>query len=101
MLVSEPLSDSCQLPEIIWYFCHSEGLEPEGRLLLAETPHFYANLPITPAGYLDSYSMPTVASYQGVIYVLKKNTRRVFLDCPRPRIFDSVWDINGILIFKS
>ena len=37
-----------------------------------------------------------------MINVLTNDVRRVFLECnPERRVFDNVWTINGILIFKG
>lgn len=100
MHAPEALSDSSDLPEILWYFSH---LPNESRLVLAQNPHFYADLPTSPAKYVRRFSsQPTEIYHQGMIDVLTNDVRRVFLEChPEPRVFDNVWTINGILIFKG
>ena len=99
MLGPEALCDSSDLPEILWYFSHFPN---ESRLVLAQNPHFYVDLPTSPAKYVRRFSRQPIEIYHGMIDVLINNHHRVFLECsPEPRIFDGVWAINGILIFKG
>ncbi len=99
ILVPEALSDASDLPEILWYFSH---FSDEKRIFLAQNPHFYENLPISQVGYMGEFNRQPIEIYKGTIDVLTNNERRVFFECgQQPRIFDNIWDVNGILIFKS
>lgn len=99
MLGPVALSDSSDLPEILWYFSH---FPDEKRLSLAQNPQFYGILPTSPAAYVGGFSSSPTEFYQGTINVLTNSSRRIFLECdPYPRIFDNVWAINGILIFRG
>jgi hypothetical protein len=99
MLGPEALSDSSDLPEVLWYFSHFLN---DSRLVLAQNPHFYTDLPTSPAKYVRRFSSHPTVIFQGVVDVLTSNVRRVFFECTsEPRIFDNVWAINGILIFKG
>ena len=92
------LSETSDVSEILWYFSHYLD---DRRLSLAQNPQFYAALPISPAGYAGEFCREPITEIQGTIDVLTNSIRRVFLESPNPRIFDDVWVINGILIFRG
>lgn len=93
------LGDASGSPEILWYFSQFSN---EKRLYLAQNPQFYAVLPPQPAEYMGIFNRQPIEIYQNRVDVLTNNDRRVFLESnPQPGIFDNVWVINGILIFKS
>lgn len=93
------VGDASEAPEILWYFSQFSN---EERLYLAQNPQFYPVLPHHPAKYNGIFNMQPTEIYQDTVDVLTNNDRRVFLESnPQPAIFDNVWVINGILIFKS
>ena len=48
------------------------------------------------------YRTQPTEDYQGTIYVLTNNERRVFLELGKKRrTFDNVWKTNDTLIFKG
>jgi hypothetical protein len=77
--------------------------EQEPPCSRAEPSLLSADLPTSPARYVRRFSsQPTEIYHQGMIDVLTNDVRRVFLECsPERRVFDNVWTINGILIFKG
>lgn len=102
ILWPEYLSHSSDLPEILWYFSHY-GPKDERRLALAQNPNFYNTLPTSSAGYMGigPIEFPNDLSCPA-FDVLTNDCGRVFLERnPQPRIFDNLWDINGIIIFKG
>ncbi|KAI0271780.1 hypothetical protein BGY98DRAFT_1006266 [Russula aff. rugulosa BPL654] len=71
-------------------------------LTLAQNPHFYDGLPIFPTASVDTFKTQPTEDYQGTIYVLTNNERRVFLELGKKRrTFDNVWKMNDTLIFKD
>jgi len=100
--VQQYLSRSSGLPEILWYFSHYE-LKDERRLALAKNPYFYNTLPTALAGYMGTQPIEFPNDLHFSAFdVLTNDCGRVFLERnPYPRIFDNLWDVNGILIFKD
>jgi hypothetical protein len=107
--VSEALIGTSKLPDILWIFSHfapkpKKPKDPRDKkyLTLAQNPHFYDGLPIFPTAFVDTFKTQPTEHYQGTIYVLTNNERRVFLDLGKKRrTFDNVWKTNDTLIFKG
>ena len=96
MLTSRPNES-----EILWNFCR---YPPDRRITLEENPHFYEYQ--SPNAYCDGFTTGPMESYQYAenIYVLTNTRRRIFLEFGAgkdSRVFDNVWQTNGIFIFKS
>jgi len=106
-IVERPLIGTSKLSDILWIFSHYAPKKPEDPrdkkyLTLVRNPHFYDGHPIFPTAFVDTFKTQPTEKYQGTIYVLTNNERRVFLDLgEKRRTFDNVWKINDILIFKD
>lgn len=116
MLWPEGLSRTSDLPEILWYFSHYPD---NRRLVLSQDPNFYDPFPHPSGEYVGiqpidiNQRMNNVLAGNGPVFDVLTNNRprvsntmiyrpRVFLDRnPHPRIFDNIWIINGIFIFRS
>ena len=107
LFVSEALIGTSELPDILWIFSHFAPKKPKDPrdkryLTLAQNPHFYDGLPIFPTASVDTFKTQPTEDYQGKIYVLTNNERRIFLDLGgKRRTFDNVWKMNDTLIFKG
>jgi len=107
------------LYNILWNFSHGSDQE---RLALAQNPWFYTGLSDEPNPINGGYNalskdpldpgMLTTSRRSGrdvpVIHVLGNGSGRVFFsrECskktePEPRVFDIVWAMNDILLFKG
>ena len=105
--MSEALVDASELPDILWVFSHFAPKKPNDPrdkryLTLLQNPHFYDGIPIFPTTFADMFKTRPTEDYQGTIYVLTNNERRVYLDLGKKRrIFDNIWKMNDTLIFKG
>ncbi|KAH9984933.1 hypothetical protein BJV77DRAFT_143985 [Russula vinacea] len=99
--VTQMLTSRPNESEILWNFCR---YPPDRRITLVENPHFYEYQ--SPNAYWDGFTTGPMESYQYAenIYVLTNTRRRIFLEFGAgndSRVFDNVWQTNGIFIFKS
>ena len=106
--VSEVLVDTSELPDILWIFSHFAPKKPNDPrdkryLTLVQNPHCYDDSPIFPTTSVDMFKVHPTNHYQGTIYVLTNDERRVYLDLGKERrIFDNIWKMNDdTLIFKG
>lgn len=74
MLGPVALSDTSDVPEILWYFSHYLD---DRRLSLAQNPQFYTALPNSSARYAKEFRREPPEIYQGTIDVLTNSTRGV------------------------
>jgi len=77
VIVKQALISTSGLPDILWNFRHFEG---EKCLTLAQNPHFYKGPPTFPTTYGPESNTQPTEDYQGTIYVLTNDERRVFLE---------------------
>jgi len=107
IIVEQALIGTSDLPDILWIFSHFAPKKPKDLrdkryLTLAQNPHFYDGLPIFPTKSVDTFKTQPTEDYQGKIYILTNNERRIFLDLgEKRRVFDNVWKMNDTLIFKD
>ena len=107
--MSEALIGTSELPDILWIFSHfapkpkkPKDSRDKRYLTLAQNPHFYDGHPRFPTAFVDTFRIQPTENYQGTIYVLTNNERRVFLELgEKRRTFDNVWKTNDTLIFKG
>jgi hypothetical protein len=105
--VSEALIGTSKLPDILWIFSHfapkpKKPKDPRDKRYLTLAQNFYDGLPIFPTAFVDTFKTQPTEHYQGTIYVLTNNERRVFLELgEKRRTFDNVWKTNDTLIFKG
>lgn len=107
--MSEALIGTSELADILWIFSHfapkpkrPNDTVDKRYLTLAQNPHFYDGLPLFPTVSVDTFKTQPTEHYQGTIYVLTNNERRVFLALDnKRRTFDNVWKTNNTLIFKG
>ena len=98
--LSEALSRTSNLHEILWNFSHYK--EPDKRLTPAQNPHFYRNLPLSPSSYGGRFKSQPTELYEETIYVLTDSPRRVFFEFgEKRRAFANVLATNDVLIFKG
>jgi hypothetical protein len=92
--------------DVLWAFGRLPG---EMRLTLAQNPKFYTDLHVSPGQYGGEFKSQPTDNFvdSGRVYVLTSNASPVFFECgeklrmiERLRVFDNVWRINDILIFK-
>lgn len=100
--VPEALSSGAginDLPEILWNFSHFEG---KRRLTLAQNPHFYGNLPMSPDAYGGTFKGKCIENrLPDKVFVPTNKSRRVYFNFTgHRRVFD-VWKTNSTLIFKG
>jgi hypothetical protein len=103
--VSEELSASPSLPEILWNF---SLYKDRARITLEQNPHFYLRCPADEGAYTPTFQRHPLRDPSGAlehndtICVLFDRPGRVFLDTgPSLRIFGNVWSLNGLLIFRG
>ena len=92
-------ADIKDLPEILWNFSHFKDKQ---RLTLAENPHFYENLPLSPDEYAETFRGRCIENYLPTkIFVPINKSRRVYFNfAGNRRVFD-VWKTKSTLIFKG
>ncbi|KAH9029309.1 hypothetical protein EDB83DRAFT_1890980 [Lactarius deliciosus] len=103
--VSQELSSSPSLPEILWNFSRYKD---RARVTLEQNPHFYLRCPADQSAYTPKFQRRQLQDPSGVlehndtVYVLFDRPGRVFLTTENEfRIFGNVWSLNGSLIFKD
>ena len=97
------LTSSPNESEILWNFCRYPSSSRK-RITLVENPHFYEYQ--SPNAYWDGFTTGPMESYRYAenIYVLTNTRSRIFLEFgigKDSRVFDNVWQTNGVFIFKS
>ncbi|KAH9984466.1 hypothetical protein BJV77DRAFT_1037504 [Russula vinacea] len=100
IIAEQALISTAGPTDILWNFSH---FEDERRLTLAQNPHFYEG-PTFPGPTTCGPASNTwpAENYEGTIYVLTNNERRVFLELEQNwRAFDNVWRTNNSLLFKD
>ncbi|KAH9174166.1 hypothetical protein EDB89DRAFT_593988 [Lactarius sanguifluus] len=104
--VSQELSSSPSLPEILWNF--SRYKDRRARVTLEQNPHFYLRCPADQSAYTPKFQRRQLQDPSGVlehddtVYVLFDRPGRVFLTTEHEfRIFGNVWSLNGSLIFRD
>ena len=102
--VTEVLSDSPSLQEILWNFTHFQ--DEKKRLTLTENPHFYAELPTSPEGYGDSLKIDPTEDFRHShkFYVLTDNPELVHImndRCGVSQSFGNFWCPQNAIIFKG
>ena len=92
-------ADITDLPEILWNFSH---FKDKGRLTLAQTPHFYGDLPRSPEAYKGTFKRNCIENrLPDKIFVPTNKSRRVYFNFTGNwRVFD-VWKAKSTLIFKG
>ena len=92
-------ADITDLPEILWNFSHFKDTR---RLTLAQNPHFYGNLPMSPDAYGGTFNGKCIENrLPDKIFVPTNNSRRVYFNFTgNLRVFD-VWKTKKALIFKG
>ena len=102
--VSEVLSVTPSLSEILWNFSRHEG---RARITLEQNPHFYSSLPADESAYTPTFKhhplrdLSTLKPHD-TVYVLVDRPGRVFLESEREqRRFGNVWNLNGTQIFQG
>lgn len=105
ILVTEVLSASPSISEILWNFNRFEG---QARITLEQNPHFYSSLPIDENAHTPWFNFSPIEDFGNqwrhlhTIYVLVDRPGRVFLETRvLNRSFGNVWMMNGSLIFKG
>ena len=104
-LLSEELSASLSLPEILWNFSRYDN---HARITLEQNPNFYLRCPVDESEYTPKFRRyplqdPSGAlEYNDTLYVLIDRPCRVFLDSEhQPRIFGNIWLLDSTLIFRG
>ncbi|KAF8271176.1 hypothetical protein EI94DRAFT_1721043 [Lactarius quietus] len=105
VIVSQELSASLCLPEILWNFSRYEG---RARVTLEQNPHFYLRCPADENAYSATFQryplqgLSGALEDNGTVYVLFDRPGRVFLtNGHNPGIYGNVWLLNGSLIFRD
>ena len=100
--MSEMLSDSSSLQEILWNFCRFK--DEKERLTLRDNPHFYAELPTSPEAYGDSIKIDPIEDFRSAdkFYVLTDNPKLVYIMTDRDlRSLGNFWCPQNAIIFKG
>jgi len=100
IIVKHVLSNGSKLEEVLWNFSRQN----KNRLSLAENPHFYKNLPLSPNEYEDKFIADPIEHFQEIlkVHVLTNRPGRVFLTCAQdPQVFYNIWVPDRTLIFKD
>ena len=100
--MSEMLSDSSSLQEILWNFCRfKDGKE---RLTLRDNPHFYAELPMSPEVYDDSIKIDPTEDFRHAdkFYVLTDKPELVHIMTDQElQSLGNFWCPKNTIIFKG
>ena len=103
--VSEELSVTPSLPEILWNFSRYND---RARITLEQNPHFYLRCAADESVYTPTfqrYPLPDPSGaleHNDTLFVLFDRPGRVLLETEHKlRIFGNVWSLNGFLIFRG
>jgi hypothetical protein len=100
--MSEVLSDSPSLQEILWNFSHFK--DKKKRLTLRENPHFYAKLPTSPEAYGGSVKIDPTENFRHAnkFYVLTDKPELVYIMTGQVlQTFGNFWCPQNAIIFKG
>ena len=100
--MSEMLSDSSSLQEILWNFCRFK--DDKERLTLRDNPHFYAELPMSPEAYGDSIKIDPTEDFRhsDKFYVLTDKPELVYIMTDQElQSLGNFWCPQNAIIFKG